>query len=144
MPQASAPSILNLLPLPKGKRPKNLPQYDPSNDPRPKFNLSFPLESSRAAVRHLDMSESNPDRDFVSPSPRAPGRQTKSTDHPIRNMNFGSSGSPIRSKDLDPLLRSAAEKEIYRELNFPTSQYQQSLYSSSMIIEAGSTYLFGR
>lgn len=146
MPQANAPSILNYVPLPKSKGKKPRP-YDPSSDPRPQFDLSFPMDrmggagSTGGSVSTAGAEPS--DRDRADPEVHTAVRHTKKTSSPTRNRN-AAGGSPVRARELEPLMRSSVEGDIYRDISFPTNRYQQDNYSTSAIVEAGSTQRFGQ
>ena len=148
MPQANAPSILNYMPLPKSKGKKYRP-YDPSTDPRPQFDLSFPMDrmggagSTGGSVSVAGSEASDRDRDKAGPEVHGLVRQTKKTSSPTRNRN-AAGGSPVRARELEPLMRSSVEGDIYRDISFPTNRYQQDNYSTSSIVEAGSTQRFGQ
>lgn len=145
MPQSNAPSLLDYIPQPKPN--KKIRPYDPSSDARPEFNLSFPLEHPSRIAGGGSLGGS--DRDYDS-NGRMNGhiagqvRQTKKTPSPTRNRNAGGLSSPIRGKDLEPLIRSSLEGDIYRDVSFSMNRYQQDNYSTSAIIEAGSTHRFGQ
>jgi hypothetical protein len=148
MPQSTGPSILNWMPLPKPKVRNNSKWA--RSDPKPQFNLQFPAERPSRPLGGSDRIAHTHTHTHTTSS-KSISDAAVETHSPRRGQGGGARGSKGAprltnaargAKDLSPLLSSSAEMDIYRDISFPSTRYQQDSCDTS-IIEAGSTLRFG-
>jgi hypothetical protein len=147
MPQANAPSILDLMPQQKRTPGRKFREYDPAADNRPPFNSSWPLEVQRNDQRNNHQQKNvsqnyfdqRDDRNYVPMAP-ADSKQTRKINNPSRNRNIKDPGNGYYSDG------NGINDDIYKNLSFPSSpryQFAENM-NASIIIEAGMTYKHGR